>query len=73
MLKVTENDIKKSLDKVFCSYDSTVNLLRNNKFEDAFKNLNTVRLLNSEIITITSDYVNLNKQRAFEDSNLYSP
>jgi hypothetical protein len=71
MLKVTENDIKKSLDKVFCSYDSTVNLLRNNKFEDAFKNLNTVRLLNSEIITITSDYVNLNKQRAFEDSNLY--
>ena len=55
MLKVTKNDIKKSLDKVFYSYDSTVNLLRNNKFEDAFKNLNTVRLLNSEIITITSD------------------
>ncbi len=71
MLQVTENDIIGRLDKVFSSYDTAINLLQNNKFEDAFINLNTVRLINSEIITVISDYSNLNKQREFKDSNLY--
>ena len=58
MLNINENDITSRLDKLLSSYNSTVDLLKNNKFDVAFSNLNNIRLLNSDIITISSDYSN---------------
>jgi hypothetical protein len=71
MLNINENDITIRLDKLLYYYNTTVNLLENNKFDVAFSNLNNIRLLNSDIITISSDYSNLNKLREFKDNNLY--
>ena len=71
MLNINENDITIRLDKLLYYYNTTVNLLENNKFDVAFSNLNNIRLLNSDIITISSDYSNLNKLREFKDNNIY--